>query len=261
MAPQISTPATSNAGTVSSCPSRIRAIEIRRAGSHKSATLDFEYQRDFAVRWRQQRPRRGRGDDRVQPETADRNIQRRQRAEDAHMLGRERDFLLRLAQGGPLERFARLGAPPGSETWPPWRPSVSARTVSTMWASAPIGNTRSSPAACRMCDGSNPGGQSRRGRGDISACASPPGNGCARPISSRARTSSNAKCTMQHASNARMHRCTTAMRPSILHCAFCHYGFGTTDISGQLVRGGGYGTVVAASTTSEAMNAYPASLG
>ena len=59
--------------------------------------------------WRQPRPRGGRGDDRVQPETADRNIQRRQRAEDAHVLGRERHFLVRLAQGGALERFARLG--------------------------------------------------------------------------------------------------------------------------------------------------------
>ena len=39
------------------------------------------------------------------------------------------------------------------------------------------------------------------------------------------------------------------------------YGFGTTDISGQLARGGGYGAVVAARTTSPAMNAYPASLG
>ena len=47
-------------------------------------------------------------DDRVQPESADRDIERRQRAEDAHRRQWQRDFFVRLPQRRLLERLAGI---------------------------------------------------------------------------------------------------------------------------------------------------------
>jgi len=69
---------------------------------------DFEDSGDLAVRRRQRRPRRVHGDDRMQAETADRNIQRRERAQDAHLVQRQRDLLVRLAERRLLERLPRI---------------------------------------------------------------------------------------------------------------------------------------------------------
>jgi hypothetical protein len=51
------------------------------------------------------------------------------------------------------------------------------------------------------------------------------------------------------------------MEPERSASCIPHYGLGTTNISGQLARGGGYDAVVVARTISDAMNAYPESLG
>src|SRR5215212_10626599 len=66
---------------------------------HELVETDFEDSGDFAVRRGQRRTRRVHRDDRMQPETADRDIERRERTEDAHLVLRERDLLVRLAQG------------------------------------------------------------------------------------------------------------------------------------------------------------------
>ena len=95
---------------------------------------DLEDPRDLAVRRRQCGRRGCDRDDRMQPESADRDVERRQRAEHPHA-GRAPAPLLRAPRATPPARRFRPDRRrrPGSDTWPPCR-SASARTVRTMCA-------------------------------------------------------------------------------------------------------------------------------
>ncbi len=73
----------------------------------------LENSHHLAVRRREDGPRPGDGDDRMQAEAAHRNVERRQRSEHAHIVDPQRDFFARLAQRRLLDGFARLDAAAG----------------------------------------------------------------------------------------------------------------------------------------------------
>jgi hypothetical protein len=75
---------------------------------HQSIERDFEDARHLGIGAPQVRWGRSGSDDRVQPESAHVNVDWCQRAEGLHILHAEADLLVRLAQRGPLEGFARI---------------------------------------------------------------------------------------------------------------------------------------------------------
>ena len=70
--------------------------------------VDLENARHLAVSGRERRARVPHGDDRMKSEAADGNIDRRQRADDATAIERQRDLFVGLAESGLLECFVRL---------------------------------------------------------------------------------------------------------------------------------------------------------
>ena len=78
------------------------------AGRHQIVHRHFENPRHLAVRGHQRRAASACAHDRVQAKAADRNIDRRQRPDDANIGAGQRDFFVRLAQGRLFERFAGL---------------------------------------------------------------------------------------------------------------------------------------------------------
>ena len=103
------------------------------------------------------------------------------------------DFLVRLTQAACSIVSPGSTTPPGSEICPPCRPSVSARTVSTICGA--MVDRKDQQQARRMANsaGSNPSGHCRRGCGARTACAGAPGRGPLRRSARRSTTSS--KCT------------------------------------------------------------------
>ena len=118
-------------------------------------------------------------DDRVQPEAADGNVERRQRAEHSAQAGAvERDFFVRLAQRRLLERLARfddaarqrhLAAVPAERVGADGQHDV--RVVLAREEEQQAGGVAERAP--------HPAGQAPRGRGAIRACAAAPGRGLA----------------------------------------------------------------------------------
>ena len=107
VAPQISNPSMRNAGRDAQAVAQSRTA-VR--ASRKQIDVDLENPRHFAGGRREARPDGRRGDDRVQPEAADRDLERRQRAQRPHRadINGQADLLVRLAKRRLLVRFARV---------------------------------------------------------------------------------------------------------------------------------------------------------
>ena len=108
VAPQISESAsTGNAGKWNTWPSRVSAPDDP-PGIEQRVERDLENPPDLSVRWRQQGPRAGDRDDRMQAKPAHGDVDRRERAEHSDRRRRQRNLFVRFAQRGLLERFASL---------------------------------------------------------------------------------------------------------------------------------------------------------
>ena len=126
----------------------------------------------------------------MQTESADWDVERRQRAERHHVVGCKRNFFVRFPERRLLKRFARVDDAAGQRhlTAMPlerigthrqddmgcvglrsYGVSQSVAAQASVWRSTRRGNTSRSPAASRIRAGLKPAGHSRRGRGASAA--------------------------------------------------------------------------------------------
>ncbi len=108
VAPQISAFATRNAGTVNDNPSRCRWVVTKCSASSRSSTLTSRMRATSLSEGVNKGRVCAHCDDRVKTESADRDVQRRQRTQHVHILQRQRHLLVRFPQGGLLEGFTRI---------------------------------------------------------------------------------------------------------------------------------------------------------
>ena len=119
VAPQISSSPTRNAGTAMRLALALALRRDHRSLRHQVVDRHFENPRDLAVGRRERRRAIARADDRVQPESADRDVDRRERARESEDPALSREISSCASRSAACSN-ASPGSmtPPGSDTWP-----------------------------------------------------------------------------------------------------------------------------------------------